>query len=387
MRQPSFSKSSGSEKATSVSKISKLAIPDGYKGHPDYTYKQFQDNFFSQWLVSAALPNPETRNMGWGIHRHGYDWFFDNYIMPGIEKGIKNFHIHLPHGGEQGGPMSYDALLEAQEDGDTFAYERFYERISEIYAEHPDVSFLCYFGTFRYDPDIKPLLAPDKIHKWIERCVDSILPAIEAPNIDIGFDASYGPAAEYGPDHPNFHFLSLIRSLKAIQDRRIYGEPKPSQDATWWFDFPVLVTEQYWNRSNPEKHNDTQGAYISDLIGPCLRMETNGYLDSDGNRVIDSLLVPDWRTWFPQRIANVLFKDGQQYGYKFQISHGVHRIIHQADNKASFGPLASSLKEVYELSIEHAVQEGWLSPWKEPPSIEPTTFPELRYENLEDLSE
>jgi len=352
------------DKTVSATNTAKLAVPKApeYTGHPDYTYQQFEESFYGLWSVSAGLPNTETRNMGWGIPNNGYNWFFDTYIMPSIAKGVKRFHIHLPHGktGRTGEPMSYDALLEAKRNGQTFAYEHFYERIAEIYENHPDVVFLCYFGTLRYDPDIKPLLDEGRIDEWLDVLFHSIEPALKAPNIEIGFDASYGPPDVYGPDHPNYHFLSLIQSIKAIQGRRIYGEPKPHMDAPWWFKFPVLVIERFWHRSNPDKHSDATGAYIQDLPGPCLRMENSGYRDADGNRV-DVQDVPDWRTWLPERMANILIKDGNRYGYKFQLSHGLVRIlVNVPTNSITFGPLAENLQEIYDEMIKYAVKNDLL---------------------------
>ena len=84
--------------------------------------------------------------------------------------------------------------------------------------------------------------------------------------------------------------------------------------------------------------------------------------------------------------SNVLIKDGLRYGYKFQISHSIVRILTGVPtNSITFGPLAENLQEVYDEMIKYAVKNELLPPIG--PTLPDKNENAKVFESLEELIE
>ncbi len=217
------------------------------------------------WLtIGGSTKDASTRRVGWDLKRRGWGGFVRLVVRPQIDWGCRRFVLHNPFGTLPGEPMQFDQYMHARDAGLTWLCEGFVEAWRPVTEEGIEV--ICYLGKLRDDPDFEELRKRGKYDDWLARAWASLQPALDA-GMSIALDAS--SRADAG--HPVYKLAELLRSLGV----KVYIEPRPPITHNHWFDYPVVTTEQFWHRSNPEKHISSLWAARDDqLRGEIIRMIT-----------------------------------------------------------------------------------------------------------------
>lgn len=123
------------------------------------------------------------------------------------------------------------------------------------------VEVITYFGRLDNDP-LAHLAKSGKGGEYLDQCRWQIAEALEA-GCSIAFDASN----DLEPAGAAWRFMASIEP-----HTRIYLEPRPHATRPHLFGYPIITQDEFWARSDPEKHADSAwGARNVDLTGEVIR--------------------------------------------------------------------------------------------------------------------
>jgi hypothetical protein len=197
--------------------------------------------FCSAWTVggsdAAGLPT-----LGWGIASDGWTGFVKRNIQPELTWGCKRFCLFKPFGkAGSAGAQQFDSLHDLYAAGRGGLLRDF--EAAWYPLTKSGVEVIGYLGKITGDPSF----AGATPAQWLRRFVGSVQLLLDA-GMSVAFDAS----SHELPTSPVFRAAHLLRSLGV----KVYVEPRPHENATGWFDYPIIVTNQSWSRADPDRHAD-----------------------------------------------------------------------------------------------------------------------------------
>jgi hypothetical protein len=223
------------------------------------------------------------RLVGWDIKRTGWTGYINRMIQPGLNWGCRRIALHNPFGCLPRESMQFDQYLHAT-DAKLGWLTRDFVRAWRPITER-GIEVICYLGTTVHDPDFEQLWKGDRA-AWEARVWASVQPALDA-GMTIALDAS-------STTHEGENRIATMLQARGVP---IYCEPRPSANAPRWFAVPVITTDNFWKRSNPENHPDSAWAARNDqLTGEIIRIvhlppagstwETRGWVEADTRAIL-----------------------------------------------------------------------------------------------------
>jgi hypothetical protein len=92
---------------------------------------------------------------------------------------------------------------------------------------------------------------------WQQRFWDSVRPAVDA-GMSIGMDSAGLTSAT----SKTYQGAQLLRNAGV----EVYIEPRPALAQTQWHGFPVISTDTFWDRSDPQHYEDSGWAVPNHMI-------------------------------------------------------------------------------------------------------------------------
>jgi len=174
-----------------------------------------------------------TRNIQFNVATEGWQQFVDRFVKPGIELGIRRFHIHNPGGTETGEPMEADQFLEARNAG-IEVWRDFVKAWRPITAQGIEV--VAYLGLMDEDFAVR---AANRLKRddFIKRCWDSYRYPLDA-GMSLGFDALHD-------ERESDYYYTWFRFVESL-GVRCYIEPWPKKTHTWFHSANTITTVQLY---------------------------------------------------------------------------------------------------------------------------------------------
>jgi len=203
------------------------------------------------WSSSVAA----DRNVGWNIKAEGWQGFVNRYVQPAIAWGATRILLINPFGTKANEPMQLDQFLHAQQEGLTWLTQGFVQAWKPIIDSGIEV--IGYVGTMENDSNFTS-------SNWQTRFWASLKPLLDA-GMSIGLDGAGAAAATTKTGQG----VQLLRA----QGAEVYVEPRPAVTNTAVHRLGVITTEDFWDRSNPERYPDSAWAATDAMIrGEVIRL-------------------------------------------------------------------------------------------------------------------
>lgn len=240
----------------------------------------------AEWLlIGGGSANNSNRHIGYGVV-NGWEWVTSSVVNPTIEWFKENdldprIVLHNPFGVLDGREMEFDQAIHAAEgvEGVHGPMPKVLSNFVELWKPITDsgVEVTAYLGTLRHDPDFENL----SDEAWFERFKESVKLPIQA-GMGIGFDNAVLATA----DSRTYKAAELLRSLGVA----VSVEARPALQTPEWNNFPVVIEESFYHRSNPAKYADARALYAPDsvLTGGISRIFT-GYLSTPRNQLLEQV--------------------------------------------------------------------------------------------------
>lgn len=215
------------------------------------------------FFIGGSHSDPRRRLIGWNLIETGWRSLIDGRVEPYLQAGVTRLMLHNPFGTLPGEPMQLDQYLTALETpGFRMVTTGFVEAWKPIVDRGVEV--IAYVGCPRLDDDVQDLLETEGEAAALAYSIRCLQPFLDA-GMSVGLDAA-APAEAGSVTH------QLAEWLRA-RGVRVYVEARPPADQTHWFDYPVISTNVFWSRSDPEIHWDSQwGVRNADLREEVLRI-------------------------------------------------------------------------------------------------------------------
>jgi hypothetical protein len=219
------------------------------------------DRIIAWHSIAHTSTDPATRLVGGGLTENGWGPFIQDTVMADIAAGFTRIELHNPFGrGADDPAMAFDQYLDA-----LVETPKLTENFAELWRPITDsgIEVIAYIGSPRRDPDQIALL--DDPAAWWERALACVQPLIDA-GMSIGLDA----AAPALPDSLDAELAEYLES----QGVRVYVEARPRSASTQWWDNPVIIRSDTWDRQAPELHTRQIGRHAWDyqLTGEVVRL-------------------------------------------------------------------------------------------------------------------
>lgn len=215
------------------------------------------------WYPIGVVDSPETRNVRRPIVKYG--WKGSGFITGVLsqlntnDRGIRRVLLHNPFG--RRAPMQFDAYLEALQ------IKRLH-KVTDTFAEdwwtnvtNPElglgIEVIAYNGSPWLDTDSQAIISSKGEGAFYRFAWKAVEPIIQA-GMEIGYDG----AARAGKDSATYRFAKKLRN----KGHRVYIEPAPPAQHSWWFDYPVLVRESTWQRRRRDPEFAPREALSGELV-------------------------------------------------------------------------------------------------------------------------
>jgi hypothetical protein len=222
-----------------------LAAVELHEAHPPQRIVSWQTIGNSSNVVA-------DRCVGADIKRRGWTGYVRRVVEPELAWGCRRFALHNPFGCLPDENMQFDQYLHAKEAGLDWLLQDFVEAWRPLTQRGIEV--ICYLGTTVDDPVFERLFKEDPA-AWERRVWTCVQPALDA-GMTIALDYS-------STTHEGENCIATLLQERGV---KIYCEPRPRADAPRWFKVPVITTNAFWKRSNPEAHPDSKWAARNDQL-------------------------------------------------------------------------------------------------------------------------
>jgi len=205
---------------------------------------------------------PALRNVRPEIARDGWRPFIEA-MQAQLSAGDRNLHrvmLHTPFGREQ--PVQFDAYLEARQNRDLRKVtDGFVDAWRAVTPASSDggLDVIAYIGSPRLDPDSSRVLEVQGKEAFFRRARQAVEPIIAA-GMAVGLDAAVPASA----DSVTYELAEWLRD----RGTEVYVEANPPADYSWWFDYPVIVIEETWQK----RKNDPRFASRQQLERELVRL-------------------------------------------------------------------------------------------------------------------
>ena len=251
-----------------------LALAGGADAQPA---EPTPDRVVAFLAIGNSDDNPDTRQVGWGLPQSDWYVYVRTQVRPLMRRGVRRFNLHNPFGTLPGEPMQFDQYVHAKDAGLYWLTDDFAEAWRPVLndPDYPGVEVIAYLGKIEGDPDFDALA--DRPEQWLARALLSVQAPLKA-GMSIGLDS----AAVTAEGSPTYRFASLLRSLGV----KVYIEPRPDADKPHWHDYPIIVTDHYWQRSDPARYGDAGAGHKAaneELSGEVIRLiRPDGEVEAPG---------------------------------------------------------------------------------------------------------
>lgn len=214
-----------------------------------------RERLVEYWLIGGTVRDTSRRDVG----RHqigdaGWPAFVRDRVRPSYDWGMRRFWVHNPFG-TVGGAMNFTQYLEAREAGLDFLTKDFGSAWRPVVdgALGEPTELVAYIGPANFEDGgrLQQLHEQGNVARTLAFMMKCVQPLLEA-GASIGADAS----ARLDDDGPTIRFYEFLQSL----GMDVYIESRPRKDRPRWAQFNVVAEDQWWHRSDPERHADASWA-------------------------------------------------------------------------------------------------------------------------------
>lgn len=194
--------------------------------------------------IGWSVRDASRRNVDRDLEKIGWRGFVSDVVKPVLDRhGITRVLLHNPFGTLPGEPMQFDQYLSAQAAGLDWLTDGFVPAWKPL--TDSGVEVIGYMGNPHLDPESQKVIKNQGEKIFYKRAWAAIAPLRKA-GMSIGYDA----AVITDKDSATYRFAKMMQA----KGLKVYVEAVPKANKPWWFDFPVIVREDTWQKTrvNPE---------------------------------------------------------------------------------------------------------------------------------------